>query len=135
MRRINYIVLLLIIFLNIPFSLRAEVDYEPNELPILVGDFSLSYSLVNENGAAVQNTVNTIATIRILPEVEPNDETYILTLYLDRGYVLSKRQITLPYDFKWNFRGLSNGSHELYFILKDSSGKLGVLKVDITVQH
>jgi hypothetical protein len=137
MRYVNYIIIFLLIFMNIAFALRAQEDYEyePSELPTLVGDFNLSYNLLDEDGIPVQGAVNGVATIRILPEDDLDGKTYTLTLYLDRNYVLSRDDISLPYDFKWNFRGLSNGERELYFVLKDSEGKLGVLRIDVAVEH
>jgi len=123
--------------MNIAFALRAQEDYEyePSELPTLVGEFNLSYALLDENAIPIQGAVNGIATIRILPEDDPDGKIYTLTLYLNRSYVTREENISLPYDFKWNFRGLSNGNHELYFVLKDSEGKLGILRFNVTVEH
>ena len=137
MRYVNYIIIFLLIFMNIAFALRAQEDYEyePSELPTLVGEFNLSYALLDENAIPIQGAVNGIATIRILPEDDPDGKIYTLTLYLNRSYVTREENISLPYDFKWNFRGLSNGNYELYFVLKDSEGKLGILRFNVTVEH
>jgi len=114
--------------------LTAQDDYEPSELPDLESDFDLSHSLLDEEGLPIEGTVRGIATIRIIDE-EESDRTYTLTLYLDRSFVARKDSVSLPYDFKWNFKGLSNGGHEFLFTLEDSYGKLGVLRVNITVEN
>ncbi len=136
MRHINFIILFLLIFINISFTtLSAKDDYEPSELPKLVSDFTLCHTLIDEKGNPIQGSVSGVATIRILKEDKSSDGIYTLTLYIDRSYVARKDRISLPYDFKWNFKGLSNGEHEFLFTLKDLYGKIGVLRLNITVQN
>lgn len=131
----NFLILFLLIFISIPCLLTATDDYQPSELATLLSDFALDYSLVDEKGNPVQDAVNEIATIRILREEELSEGVYNLTLYIDRSFVAKEDNISLPYDFKWNFKGLLNGEYEFLFILKDLSGKAGVLRANISVQH
>ena len=135
MRRLYYVLIFLVILMNIPFVLTAQDDYKPSQLPTLIGDFNLSYNLLDEYGKLIEGSVGGAATIRILQDSEPDGKIYTMTLYLDRSYVLSKDNISLPYDFKWSFRGLSNGEHELFFVLKNSEGKLGALNCNVLVGH
>lgn len=135
MKRINYSILFLIILLVIPFSLQAVEDYEPSQLPGLVSDFNLSYRILDVKGNPIQGAIDGVASIHIQSEDIADTRQYTLTFYLDRTYIMANHDISLPYDFKWNFKGLTDGEHELFFILKDSDSRLGVLKVNVRIQH
>ena len=134
MRQLSLIIVCLAL-IGAPFVTAAEEDYEPEDLPALAGEFALSYDLLDENNAPLYGSVSGIATIKIMGEGRRRKKPYTLTLYLDRSYILEKENITLPYDFKWNFTGLSNGAHELMFVLRDRRGEKGILRLDIEVQH
>lgn len=128
-------ILVLFTILFSPLMVLAVDDYRPDELPLLVGDFDVSYDVLDEAGSSIEGAISGIATVRVKRPDSLYDGTYTLTLYIDRGYVAKKSRVKLPYDFRWNFGGLSSGYHELFFIIKDGYGRIGVLTFNITVQN
>ena len=135
MKQANFGLLFLLALIILPFTINAEDDYEPSELPSLVSEFGLSYQVLDEMGLPIQGPVAGVATIKISEEEPLSANIYTLTLYINRSFVTQEAGISLPYDFKWNFKGLSNGEYELLFILKSAAGKIGVLRVNLTVQN
>jgi len=136
MKKIILLLPVLMLFVSISSFSLATDEYEPSDLPSLVGDFGVAYSLLDEKGGSITDDfVDSIVTVRINRVDAAPDTVYSMQLFLDRVYVAGKDSIKLPYDFKWNFKGISEGKHEMFFILNDSSGKKGVLRFDVMVMH
>lgn len=131
---------LILIFniLILPPVLMAQESFEFEDISSIANDFNLSCELLDKYGAPIkdkQNTLRGIVTVRILSENQSPEKKHTLRLYLDKGYVARKDSISLPYNFKWNFKGLYNGKHELIFVLKDSEGRAGVLNLEVNVRN
>jgi len=130
-------ILLVILIILCSSSVIFAQRYEPEELPSLIGDFNVSYKILNQNRTEHKaQAIDGIKIIRLLAADKALEEKYYtLYLYLDRDLMMTKSGIKLPYDFKWNFKGLSQKVHEFMFILKAPDGKIGVLRLDLSVRH
>jgi hypothetical protein len=116
----------------------VQDDYAPQDLPALVGDFGVSCALFDETGRALQGEVDGVAAVRMYLSDPANDGgggPYALSFYIDGYYVSGGKTLSLPFDFPWNFKGKTGGSHGLVFILRSSTGKRGIIRMNVLVRH
>lgn len=131
----GFIILLTLILTTQLVYPADQADYPPEQLPGLINDFTITSQMLDEYKVPLAGPIDAVATIRLSREIPAEKETYFMTFYLDKSFVFNRESVALPYDFTWNFKGLSQGKHELYFVFKDPQGKLGVLRLDLDVQH
>ena len=110
-------------------------EYEPGELPLLVGDLALNVDLLDQRGVRLESArVDAVTTIRVTEERAMHND-YDLFAYIDRRSVFSKRNVRLPYEFKWDFRGLSEGTHTMMLVFVTKGTQKGIVRLNLSVQH
>ena len=141
MRFIRVFFVLIILLLLMPMSASSLAqesepkEYEPWELPRLVGDFALHAELFDPKGVPLEGLkVDAVTTIRVTEE-QALDRDYALYVYIDNGAVFSKQNVRLPYKLKWNFRGLSKGAHTMMLVFATKDNQKGVVRLKLMVQH
>jgi hypothetical protein len=109
----------------------------PEELPFLAGDFEMQASMRKPDGSpSTTDAVDGRMVVRLtVAEGSRHVDPLALSVYIDRSLSEVFKPIRLPYDLKWNFRGLSEGRHQMVLVLVERDGTRGVVRLDIGVER
>jgi hypothetical protein len=115
---------------------QEDMGFEPDSLPKPAADYKIAHELFDAAWEPIKGPFDGVAAIRLSrPDAATDKEIYTLVLYIDRIRVTRKEGIALPHYFKWNFKGLNGGNHEMFFALKDTQGKVGIAAFVVTIAH
>jgi hypothetical protein len=138
------VALLLLVLLSSPAiarggeTARGELgEYTRNELARLASDIPMRGSVEAIDGMRGNgNAVDRVARFRVtLAEQGGAPGAFDMVVYLDDAFVASRKGVSLPYDFKWNFKGMKPGPHGVTLVLTDDKGLKGVVRLHVVVQH
>ncbi len=82
----------------------------------------------------VYKVSKTISYSVTIPGVQTT-AAYDFFYFVDNRLKRSRQDVTLPFQFKQTFRGVSPGVYALSFILKSKSGECGIETMNIRVNH
>jgi hypothetical protein len=128
------IVVGLLVVLNTA-QLGTPEEYAPEDLPQLASDFQLQYELRDHAGQPVTDSV--VDDITLVRVIAPESVTGLhdLVYYLDGRFVGARALLSFPYDFRFNFKGLREGSHAIVLVFTNAEGDKGIVRLNLTVQH
>lgn len=124
---------LLIASLTVTGLLQAE--YTSQELPQLVADFELQHELLDRTGTPiVDGLVDNIVVVKVQGAQQISGAHKLVT-YIDGKAVSSRADIRFPCSVSLSCKGLLNGSHEVVLAFTDTQDQLGLVRLNLTVQH
>jgi hypothetical protein len=110
-------------------------EYKTSELPKLVGNIPVSFELLDERQVPITlSEVNQLTIVRVKPK-KTSQATYDLRVYLDNSSLTTERNVSLPYDFQINCRGLREGAHKLILIFSGEGNDRAVATINLSVKH
>ena len=124
-----------IMFLSLSLACPAFTEYTASELPVLDSDFEVSVTIRDTNNAPLYSILDGKTVIRVDKSVEARKGNCGVSFYIDRMYIFEREKETLPYEFEWDFSGLSEREHELIFVVEDMNGLKGVFRMHVSVEH
>ena len=110
-----------------------DIIADPKPLSEQGEDFRVNIEL---EGAGKAFSIKGINSFRVERTDTADENTlYAVVYFLDNRPVEVFKRVTLPFTFKRDFRGISDGGHTLSFKVVDRDGKTGAASVRITVRH
>jgi len=116
----------------------AEEDKDIEKVKALLGipgDFNMKVEVEGKEGQGPVIVDGTTTFVISKTDATSEAKLYKFYYFFDGGIRRIIRDASLPYKFKQTYRGLSEGSYELGFVLIDASGSYGSCKVSIYVRH